>query len=191
MAALLVQACTCTGMQHGIGWQEDAGVLRARARAITLFLKQHEWLTSTHVTDFYTESLWERLPHEVLICVCCLAFNSFLIWPLSYRDALALCPSFVDCGRVLVCVCAYPHVGVNYLHVYTHVDGNPNACVLVQIQMYLCCCVLAKIQMCACGYEYIPLSVCECPWNVCVRVRVYEPRIHVSGAVCMHIAPSL
>jgi hypothetical protein len=52
--------------QHGcIPWQENTDLIKAKARALADFMDDHYWLSSTHVTDFFTRDLWQKVPVEV------------------------------------------------------------------------------------------------------------------------------
>jgi hypothetical protein len=56
-----------------IGWQEDIGTIKQRAKLLAKFMKDHEWLSSTHVTDFYIKDLWHKMPSDVSTHSGCLA----------------------------------------------------------------------------------------------------------------------
>lgn len=46
-------------------WNEQSlEELHDHARRLASFLEKYYWLTSTHVTDYYTERLWEKIPAE-------------------------------------------------------------------------------------------------------------------------------
>lgn len=44
--------------------EEDMESLQDHAKRLADFLDQYYWLSSTHVTDFFTEKLWDRIPTE-------------------------------------------------------------------------------------------------------------------------------
>jgi hypothetical protein len=48
-----------------ISWQENIDLVKAKAKALADFMDQHYWLSSTHVTDFFTRDLWQKMPVEV------------------------------------------------------------------------------------------------------------------------------
>ena len=48
----------------GCGWDVGVEELQERARALVQLVEAHQFLVQSHVTDFYTESLWETLPAD-------------------------------------------------------------------------------------------------------------------------------
>jgi len=48
----------------GAGWNVSVGDLEERARQLARLIEEYRFLAQCHVTDYYTENLWQTLPDD-------------------------------------------------------------------------------------------------------------------------------
>jgi len=48
----------------GAGWDVSVGDLEERARQLARLIEEYRFLAQCHVTDYYTENLWQTLPAD-------------------------------------------------------------------------------------------------------------------------------